>query len=169
MGGIVLSLCVAQYHCIISLQTRMKLFFLLCLLGLVLADEIEIIDCGSKVEILSITFDGCSGFPCVIHKGETATGQVTMVARSTTDSLTCKIVGIIPPGIELPFNGCPVNACQNLSDGDCPVQEDEMIVYDMSIPVLAVYPAIEIEGKWMLKDDSGEDFLCFRVPMKIEE
>ena len=39
----------------------------------------------------------------------------------------------------------------------------------MSIPVLAVYPAIEIEGKWMLKDDSGEDFLCFRVPMKIEE
>ena len=69
----------------------MKLFFLLCLLGLVLADEIEIIDCGSKVEILSITFDGCSGFPCVIHKGETATGQVTMVARSTTDSLTCKV------------------------------------------------------------------------------
>merc|ERR1712215_172976 len=106
-------------------------------------DEIPIQDCGSKAEIQSITFDGCSSLPC-------------------------KIVGIIVGGIELPFNGCPVNACDNLSMGDCSVEEGEMLVYDMSIPILDVYPKIEITGKWMLKDDMGEDFLCFTIPMKIK-
>ena len=38
----------------------------------------------------------------------------------------------------------------------------------MAIDILPVYPQIEIEGKWMLKDDSGENFMCFTVPMKIE-
>ena len=70
--------------------------------------------------------------------------------------------------MELPFNGCPVNACDSLSTGDCAVEVGETIVYEMEIPILPVYPAIEITGKWMLKDDSGENFLCFEVPMKIE-
>ena len=139
---------------------------------------------GSKAEIQRITFDGCSGFPCVVHQGETAIGQLTMKANSATDTLTCKvilayctcysyylifqIVGIIVGGIELPFNGCNVNACDNLSTGDCPVEEGEMLVYDISIPILSVYPKLEITGKIMLKDNMGEDFLCITLPMKIE-
>ena len=79
-----------------------------------------------------------------------------------------QIVGIILGGIELPFNGCHLNACDNLSQGDCSVQEGEELVYEMEIPILDAYPSIEIEGKWMLKDDSGEDFMCFSLPMKIE-
>ena len=76
-------------------------------------------------------------------------------------------MGIIAGGIELPFNGCPQNGCDNLSTGDCAVEEGEMLVYDMSIPILAIYPKLEITGKWMLKDDQGEDFLCFTLPMII--
>merc|ERR1712126_106624 len=156
---------------------KMKQFFLIAaaLCGLAscapkinLVDEIPIQDCGSKAEITKITFDGCSEFPCIVTQGDTATGQLFMKANSATDSLTCKIVGIIVGGIELPFNGCPVNACDNLSTGDCAVEEGEMLVYDMSIPILSVYPKLEITGKWMLKDDEGEDFLCLTIPMKIE-
>lgn len=141
---------------------------------------------GSKVDILSITFDGCTGFPCIVHQGETATGQVTMQASAATSSLTCKvrhtyhsfrtfmnsilqIVGIILGGLELPFNGCPVNACDFLSTGDCPVEDGELLVYDISIPILDVYPKLEITGKIMLKDDQGDNFLCFTIPMKIED
>jgi len=133
-----------------------------------LKNDIEIRDCGSKVEIQRIEFDQCSEFPCVVHHGQSATGRATMVAKSATDTLTCKIVGVIVGGIELPFNGCPVNACDNLSTGDCSVEVGETLVYEMEIPILDLYPQIEIEGKWMLKDDAGENFLCFTVPMKIE-
>merc|ERR1711862_636006 len=130
--------------------------------------DIEIIDCGSKVDIPRIEFDQCDVFPCIVHHGTTATGRAHMTDNAATDSLTCKIVGIVPPGIELPFNGCPLDACEHLSTGDCSVEVGEELVYEMEIPILAAYPTIEIEGKWMLKDDSGENFMCFRVPMKIE-
>ena len=129
--------------------------------------DIEIRDCGSKVEITRIEFDQCEEFPCVVHHGETATGRAHMVSRAATQSLTCSIIGIID-GVELPFNGCPRDACENLSIGDCAVEEGEELVYDMAIPILAAYPTIELEGKWMLKDDSGENFFCLLIPMKIE-
>merc|ERR1712128_80106 len=67
-------------------------------------DNIEIRDCGSKVTIETLSFDGCSEFPCIVTSGTHATGQLTMTANSATSSLTC----------ELPFNGCPVNACLNM-------------------------------------------------------
>ena len=76
-------------------------------------DEIEIQDCGedqlmdclthivttiititgSQAELLSLTFDGCSEFPCIVHQGQHATGQLTMRARTPTSSLTCKVWG----------------------------------------------------------------------------
>ena len=49
------------------------------------------------------------------------------------------------------------------------VEEGEMLVYDMAIPILDVYPKLEITGKWMLKDDVGDNFLCLTIPMKIED
>ena len=49
------------------------------------------------------------------------------------------------------------------------MEEGELIVYDMDIEVLPVYPKIELLAKWMLKDDQGENFMCLTVPMKIED
>jgi len=131
-------------------------------------EEIEFIDCGSKVEVKSITMDGCTGFPCVVHHGEHATGKLTVVSKSSTSSLTCKISGTVPPGIELPFNGCPVNACEHLDNGDCPIEEGEEVVYNMDLPIENFYPTIEITGKWRLIDDAGENWVCFEIPIKIE-
>merc|ERR1711935_1178179 len=130
-------------------------------------DNIEIRDCGSKVTIETLRFDGCSEFPCIVTSGTHATGQLTMTANSATSSLTCEIIGEIA-GLQLPFNGCPVNACLNMVTGDCPVEEGEQLVYDMDIEILAIYPKIEILARWMLKDDSGDNFLCFEIPMKIQ-
>merc|ERR1712241_440295 len=129
--------------------------------------DIEIIDCGSKVDISRIEFDQSDAFPCIVHHGTTATGRAHMTANAATDSLTCKIVGIIPPGIELPFNGCHVNACDNLSTVDCPVEVGERLVYDINLPISNLYPTIEITGKWKLMDENNEMFLCVEVPMKI--
>jgi hypothetical protein len=50
---------------------------------------------GSLSEIKKITFDGCSSFPCVVHHGSHATGQATLVANSTTNSLTCQVAILV--------------------------------------------------------------------------
>ena len=40
---------------------------------------------------MSIFFDGCTEFPCIVHQGTTATGQLTMKANAATETLTCKV------------------------------------------------------------------------------
>merc|ERR1712002_496555 len=87
-----------------------------CLFGLALAGEIPIQDCGSKGTIEKIVFDGCDAFPCTVHHGEHATGKLSITASAAAESLTCKITGIIAGGIELPFNGCPLQACEHLDE-----------------------------------------------------
>ena len=45
------------------------------------------------------------------------------------------LTGVIG-GIELPFDGCPVNACDHLSTaGSYPVATGDTIVYEVAIPV----------------------------------
>merc|ERR1712071_252803 len=141
---------------------------LLSLLALSLTGEIPVQDCGSKAVIAKIEFDGCDAFPCIVHHGTHATGKLYMTATSTASSLECTISGIILGGIELPFNGCPKNACDHLSQGDCPVEVGESLVYDMDLPIENFYPTIEILGRWKLFDDANEEFLCFEIPIKIE-
>ena len=97
-----------------------------------------------------------------------------MTAMVATNSLTCAISGVIVGGIELPFNGCPKNACEHMSEGvmnhqhlvynfdrlvvlifqlalslqgDCPTEEGEVLVYDIDIPIESFFPTIEILGR----------------------
>ena len=96
-----------------------------------------------------------------------------MTATVATNSLTCTISGVIVGGIELPFNGCPKNACEHISEGvmnyqhlvycdwlvalifqlalslqgDCPTEEGEALVYDIDIPIESFFPTIEILGR----------------------
>ena len=98
-----------------------------------------------------------------------------MTAMVATNSLTCAISGVIVGGIELPFNGCPKNACEHMSEGvmshqhlvyncdwclvdlifqlalslqgDCPTEEGEALVYDIDIPIESFFPTIEILGR----------------------
>merc|ERR1712020_754738 len=59
--------------------------------GAAVKGDIEIRDCGSKVDIQRIEFDQCDDFPCVVHHGQTASGRATMVAQAATNTLTCKV------------------------------------------------------------------------------
>jgi len=55
-----------------------------------------------------------------------------------------------------------------MSEGDCPTEEGEALVYDINIPIENFFPTIEILGRIKLQDDNGDDFVCFEIPMKIE-
>ena len=99
-------------------------------------------------EITALTFDGCDAEDddeCIAAKGSTVTGQMTFKSSGATSTLECSIYGIIF-GLEVPFpGGCPVvDACSALSQGDCPVEAGEEIVYDLSITIESIYPSVSI-------------------------
>merc|ERR1712198_376272 len=112
-------------------------------------------------------FDGCTEPPCVIHHGGQVTGKIALKANSPTSSLTCKVSGMLGP-VELPFEGCPPDACAQLLDGDCPTEVGETIVYDLFFEVLEMYPTIDVTSKWKLIDDNGDSFLCILLPISIQ-
>jgi len=121
--------------------------------------------------ITALSFEGCSAEDddeCEAAKGTTVVGQMTFAASAATESLECSIYGIIF-GVEIPFpGGCPVvDACSALSQGDCPVEAGEEIVYDLSIKIENIFPAGSVTGKWTLKDPAGNDFVCFLIPIVI--
>ena len=70
---------------------------------------------------------------------------MTFKASAASPSLECSIYGIIF-GLEVPFpGGCPVvDACSALSQGDCPIEGGEEFVYNLSMKIENVFPAVII-------------------------
>ena len=134
---------------------------------------------------------------CEVSRGSTVTGQMMFTASGSAESLECKIFGtILGVELPFP-GGCPlVDACSSLVTGDCPIEAGEQIVYNVEMKIENIYPAVSfaklwrfmkniliiteriwrfikllfqasVLGKWTLIDPSGENFVCFTVPIKI--
>ena len=50
------------------------------------------------------------------------------------NELYFQLAGMIGP-IELPFDGCPSNACASMASGDCPTEVGENLVYELDFEV----------------------------------
>ena len=100
--------------------------------------------------------EGCSADDddeCEAKRGTTVTGKMTFAATSATDSLECKIYGVIL-GVEVPFpGGCPVvDACSALSQGDCPIEAGEEFVYNLEMKIENIYPPVSL--RYHLKSEA---------------
>ena len=110
-------------------------------------------------EITALTVDGCDAEEddeCEAARGSTVVGQMTFMASAASPSLECSIYGIIL-GLEVPFpGGCPVvDACSALSQGDCPIEAGEEFVYNLSMKIENVYPAVIIFYYFYVYQTSG--------------
>merc|ERR1711976_465652 len=153
-----------------------KAFIVFCMVGAALAvpkprvkGVIPISDCGSYGATLTeLTFDGCDGEPCSVERGQNAHGTLAFTAEYPTETLECKIFGIIA-GIEVPFpGGCQqVDACADLTTGDCALQAGEQVVYDVNMMIENSFPAVPVTGKWTLRDDNGDNYVCFTIEIEI--
>ena len=125
--------------------------------------------------ITALSFEGCSAEDddeCEAAKGTTVVGQMTFAASAATESLECSIYGIIF-GVEIPFpGGCPVvDACSALSQGDCPVEAGEEIVYDLSIKIENIFPAVSsaiIHGSLALDARAKRHFSKFDMGRNVQ-
>ena len=65
--------------------------------------------------------------------------KVTYIA---THDNPFQLAGMLGP-VELPFNGCPPDACNSLSTGSCPTQVGDTLVYELDFEVNSIKPACE--------------------------
>merc|ERR1711990_856800 len=122
--------------------------------------------------ITEIEFDGCDQDDydeCPARRGETVNGRLKFSSTGSASTLTCQLYGIIL-GVEVPFpGGCPVvEACNDVSVGDCPIEAGEIFDYKMTMKIESFFPAGSVLGKWTLQSPDDKEFVSFKIPILIE-
>ncbi|XP_078263007.1 NPC intracellular cholesterol transporter 2-like isoform X1 [Rhinoraja longicauda] len=137
----------------------------LLILALCAAQPVKFKDCGSESgKVLVVDISPCPSLPCKLIKEKTYGVNVTFI--SLTDSATSKaeVRGIVA-GVSLPFKLPNDDGCK--SGIHCPIRKNQKYNYINTLVIKSMYPSIELVVEWMLKDDKGNKFFCWEIPVKI--
>ena len=124
-------------------------------------------DCGSTgltISDVNVT-PTCTATPCVVPKGTNASIAIEMKANADFDSLTNKVYGKVS-GLEVPFPIPQPDACK---DGiACPLKNGQTYTEKVIVPVKNEYPAIEVDVKWEISDEKGNQQGCIEIVIQIK-
>ena len=70
-------------------------------------------------------------------------------------------------GLDVPFKLPNPDGCIK-SNLECPLKKGVKYQYSASFPVLKIYPKVDVEVKYELKNSEGKDIVCVLVPVKIQ-
>ena len=149
----------------------MKLLFLVgfwTLATLSQAQKVIYKDCGSQVGAIDkVEIFPCNAHPCILHKGQSYTVNITFTPSESTDQCEAKVYGVIE-GIPVPFPIPNPDACKN-SGLACPLKSGSTDVYTATLPVSKLYPSIKVVVKWELldKNSGGNKLVCMETLIAI--
>lgn len=72
-------------------------------------------------------------------------------------------------GLGIPYDIGQENACDTLTNTECPLDVGEQITYALSMPVLSSYPLVSLTIEFALTDDNNQVQVCFRVPVRVAD
>ncbi|XP_078090472.1 NPC intracellular cholesterol transporter 2-like [Mustelus asterias] len=137
---------------------------LLALTALSQAQPVKFHDCGSKAEQIIVDVTPCPTLPCVLHKGQNYSVNVTFTSTTSSQTSEAVVHGILA-GLPIPFHISNSDGCK--SGIQCPIRKMQKYNYINSFPIKDAYPSVELEVKWELKDDDKNDIFCWVIPVKI--
>ncbi|XP_038630214.1 NPC intracellular cholesterol transporter 2-like [Scyliorhinus canicula] len=137
---------------------------LLALGALCQAEPVKFVDCGSKAENIIVDITPCPSLPCVLHKGQTYSVNITFTSTTSSQTSQAEVYGILA-GIPIPFHIPNTDGCK--SGIQCPIQKMKKYSYINSLPIKSEYPSVELVVKWELMDDTKNIIFCWKIPVKI--
>uniref|UniRef100_A0A4W3I6I8 NPC intracellular cholesterol transporter 2 n=1 Tax=Callorhinchus milii TaxID=7868 RepID=A0A4W3I6I8_CALMI len=122
---------------------------------------------GSSVGNISIVdVSPCPSQPCVLHKGQTYKVNVTFTSKAASQTSKAVVHGVLAK-LPIPFPIPNNDGCK--SGIVCPIKKDQKYNYINALPVKSDYPSIKLLVQWELKDDAGQDFFCWKIPVRISD
>ncbi|KAH0620501.1 hypothetical protein JD844_021025, partial [Phrynosoma platyrhinos] len=120
---------------------------------------------GSKDgAITEVNVTPCPSEPCLLHKGESYTVNVTFSSKINSQGSQAKVYGEMLH-MDIPFPLDQPDGCK--SGISCPIQTGHSYNYLNKLPVKSDYPSIKLVVKWELLDDQGEMLFCWKIPVQI--
>ncbi|XP_077299134.1 NPC intracellular cholesterol transporter 2-like [Arctopsyche grandis] len=111
-----------------------------------------------------VNVTGCDVEPCKFVLGTTAEMYLSFVAPFTSNTLVPKATAHLA-GVSVPY---PLgdNACPNLVNGKCPIQEKDKLLYRFTLPI-AGFPEISFVLEFKLEGDGKKPVTCFKVKAAV--
>jgi len=124
-------------------------------------------DCGSKTgKFTKIEIAGCKEETkyCILKRGSNATISVEFVSNLVTSSVKALVWGRIAD-LDVPFPLPNPDGCT--SGVKCPIQPNTPNTYVATLPVLKIYPKLQLIVKWELIDAEKNVVVCALIPAQI--
>ncbi|KAF7251586.1 NPC intracellular cholesterol transporter 2 [Varanus komodoensis] len=130
----------------------------------VLAEPLHYVDCGSEAGIiLEVNVSPCPKQPCILHKGDTYTVNVTFTSKIDSPGCQAKVFGEMF-GVDVPFPLDQPDGCK--SGINCPIQAGHTYSYLTKLPVKSEYPNIKLVVMWKLESNNVQ-FFCWKIAAQI--
>jgi len=116
------------------------------------------------IKVISAKMDPCNSNPCKLLLGKQTKLTLKLKPQQEESSLTDACKGKV--GIWWNFDLPHDDTC--VRDDLCPLQANEVVTYEYSIPVSQYYPSLRVPIKWMLKRPDESNALCiiFRADLQ---
>ncbi|KAK2579049.1 hypothetical protein KPH14_002842 [Odynerus spinipes] len=109
---------------------------------------------------LDLRIKGCNSLPCPLIRGTDLTAEWDFEVTANTETLKPRVkVTLFGVTTEYPYPH--QNACNDLTNGECPLEKGEEITYALKMPILKGYPLLTLNIEFALVDEN-ENSQTFR-------
>ncbi|XP_015585122.1 NPC intracellular cholesterol transporter 2 homolog a [Cephus cinctus] len=109
---------------------------------------------------------GCTKAPCSLVRGTNAVGEWDFVVSDDTAKLTPRVRATVL-GLTVNYDIGQENACDTLTNAECPLDKGEEVTYALSMPVLESYPKLSLTIEFAFLDESKNVQTCFKIKAKV--
>ncbi|TGZ63738.1 hypothetical protein CRM22_006760 [Opisthorchis felineus] len=130
------------------------------------ARVLDYVDCGSTVQVTSVSMEPCILIPCELIKASRTTIRIQFTTDENVGSAgDAGFYGIFEE-MTFPFMVWEPQFCGDLQQG-CPLRPGRSYVYRKDVYTSPAYPDIQLTGRWVLKNNAGEPMVCVEFPIQI--
>nr|AXS78215.1 Niemann-Pick type C2 protein b [Adelphocoris lineolatus] len=122
-------------------------------------------DCANLPTFSSVSIGDCTEQPCILKSGTTVKFDLGILVHGYTTSMKVKIVAYaMGATVSYPLQNDDV--CSNLTDAECPLDDGELVNYELLFPILESFPAVPCIVTVTVTSDQGIQG-CMTVSLQV--
>lgn len=115
---------------------------------------------------LELRVKGCDTLPCKMVRGTDFVADWDFEVTENTKSLKPQ-VKVYLWGITTDYPFPRQDACSDLTNGECPLDQGEEVTYALKMPILPGYPLLKLGVEFALVDEHGNSQVCLKIDGQV--
>ncbi|KAK7789643.1 hypothetical protein R5R35_007709 [Gryllus longicercus] len=118
--------------------------------------------CKNGLAPVYVDIPGCDSLPCKFIRGRDIAADVDFLIDHTVSTLNTKVMAT-SLGVTIEYPLPDPNACNGLTNSECPLKDGEEVIYHLEMPILSIYPKVRVDLEFSFLDQNKQVVACFEV------